>query len=129
VDEEVILADEDLTLAAGPVPAGTVAGQRWVWSGMVGDRAAVELEAIYRAHASVAPAWPGSGWVTRIEGRPPITLELERWLGNGLLGTAMHAVNAVPAVCAAAPGIRTFLDLPVILGRWRPPVPAPSAGA
>ncbi|MFM7536182.1 MAG: dihydrodipicolinate reductase [Acidimicrobiales bacterium] len=118
VDEEVLLAEVDLQLAAGPVPEGTVAGQRWVWSGMVGDTTVVELEAIYRAHPTVGAHWAGSGWYTRIDGRPPITLELERWLGNGLLGTAMHAVNAVPAVCAAPAGIRTFLDLPVILGRW-----------
>ena len=33
------------------------------------------------------------------------------------LGTAMHAVHAIAPVCAAAPGIRTFLDLPMITGR------------
>jgi len=30
---------------------------------------------------------------------------------------AMHAVHAIAPVCAAAPGIKTFLDLPTILGR------------
>jgi hypothetical protein len=29
----------------------------------------------------------------------------------------MHAVHAVAPVCAAAPGVRTFLDLPIIVGR------------
>jgi hypothetical protein len=29
----------------------------------------------------------------------------------------MHAVHAIAPVCAAAPGIRTFLDLPIITGR------------
>jgi hypothetical protein len=29
----------------------------------------------------------------------------------------MHAVHAVAPVCAAPPGIRTFLDLPTIVGR------------
>ena len=33
------------------------------------------------------------------------------------LGTAMHAIHAIPHVCAAEPGIRTFLDLPIIAGR------------
>jgi hypothetical protein len=42
-------------------------------------------------------------------------LELKHdFCSDGLLGTAMHAVNAIPAVCQAAPGIRTFLDLPWI---------------
>ena len=36
---------------------------------------------------------------------------------QGCLGTAMHAVHAITPVCAAAPGIRTFLDLPTIVGR------------
>jgi hypothetical protein len=29
----------------------------------------------------------------------------------------MHCVNAIPYVCAAPPGIRTYLDLPMIAGR------------
>jgi hypothetical protein len=32
----------------------------------------------------------------------------------------MHCVNAVPYVCEAAPGIRTFLDLPLVAGRAAP---------
>jgi hypothetical protein len=36
---------------------------------------------------------------------------------QGCLGTAMHAVHAIAPVCAADPGIRTFLDLPMITGR------------
>ncbi len=35
----------------------------------------------------------------------------------GLVATAMRVVNAIPAVVAAAPGIVTTLDLPLITGR------------
>jgi len=35
-----------------------------------------------------------------------------------MIYTAMPAVNAVPAVVAAAPGIATFKDLPLITGRF-----------
>jgi len=35
--------------------------------------------------------------------------------------TAMPVVNAIPAVCAAAPGIRTYADLPLITGRYFEP--------
>ena len=35
----------------------------------------------------------------------------------GIVATAMHCVNSIPAVCAAPPGIRTDLDLPLISGR------------
>ena len=36
---------------------------------------------------------------------------------QGCMGTAMHAVHAVVPVCQAGPGIKTFLDLPTIVGR------------
>ena len=35
----------------------------------------------------------------------------------GLVATAMRVVNAIPAVVAAPPGIRTTLDLPLVTGR------------
>jgi hypothetical protein len=35
----------------------------------------------------------------------------------GLTAPAMHCVNAIPYVCRAEPGIRTYLDLPLIAGR------------
>jgi len=35
----------------------------------------------------------------------------------GIVATAQHCVNAIPAVCAAEPGIRTYLDLPAYHGR------------
>jgi len=38
-------------------------------------------------------------------------------MSDGLLGTAMHAVNAIPYVVEAAPGIQTLLDLPSLAYR------------
>jgi hypothetical protein len=39
---------------------------------------------------------------------------------SGIVATAAHCVNSVPAVCAAEPGIATYLDLPLISGRAAP---------
>lgn len=117
VESEVELASEDLTIAAGPVPKGTVAGQRWEWCGVVDDRDVIRLEAIYKAHKSVAPHWQSPAWVCTIEGEPRLHFEANKWTTNGLVGTAMRAVHAIPAVCAAPTGIRTFLDLPLVAGR------------
>ena len=39
------------------------------------------------------------------------------WVNDGLLATGMHALNAVPHVVAATPGIKTLLDLPLMMGR------------
>ena len=58
-----------------------------------------------------------------LEGTPSMVLDSriavhgEDDTEQGCLGTAMHAVHAVVPVCAAEPGIRTFLDLPLITGR------------
>ncbi len=35
----------------------------------------------------------------------------------------MHCVNAIPYVCRAEPGIRTYLDLPAYCGRAAPRLP------
>lgn len=117
-ESEVRLGEKDLEIAAGRVPAGTVAAQRFVWSGMVGGEPVIVLEAVYMARREAAPDWPEPGFVCRIEGKPNIAFDLdEHWISNGLIATAVHAVHAIPAVCAAAPGVRTFLDLPLIVGR------------
>jgi hypothetical protein len=42
-------------------------------------------------------------------------IPLERMAATTPAYTANRAVNAVPAVCAAAPGIRSTLDLPQIV--------------
>ena len=36
---------------------------------------------------------------------------------GGLVGTAGRIVNAIPAVCAADPGLLSVLDLPLVTGR------------
>ena len=119
VDEmEIATAPEALKTAAGVVEAGTVAGQHWRWSGRVGGVERVVHETVWRMHEAVAPAWPRGNHSVVIEGTPRMTLELgPLWVSDGLLATAMHAVNAIPEVCAAGPGIQTLLDLLAI--RWR----------
>jgi hypothetical protein len=39
---------------------------------------------------------------------------------RGIVATAMHCVNAIPDVCSAEPGIKTYLDLPLVAGRAAP---------
>jgi hypothetical protein len=35
----------------------------------------------------------------------------------GMVATANHCVSSIPYVCQADPGIKTYLDLPLIAGR------------
>ena len=66
-----------------------------------------------------------SGWRIKLEGDVNINIDVDfpseltqdERVAQGLSTTAFHIVNAVPAVCEALdPGLKTFLDLPMITG-------------
>jgi hypothetical protein len=123
-DRRVSVAATPFDVKAGRIEAGTVSAQRFSCSAIIGGRAALTIEHITRLGDGQAPEWPtGRGWKVTVEGRPSMVLESriathgEDETDQGCLGTAMHAVHAIAPVCAAAPGIRTFLDLPTIMGR------------
>lgn len=120
----VALANESFDVASGRIEAGTVSAQRFSLSAVVDDRPAITIEHITRMRQDEAPDWPtGRGWTVTIEGYPSMSLVTEIAIhgedetDQGVLGTAMHAVHAIAPVCAAEPGIRTFLELPMITGR------------
>lgn len=117
---EVITAEEDLEIASGTVPAGGISGMRFEIVGLVAGEERIVVEHVTRLRDDDAPHWPtGEGYRIRVEGEPNLeaTLTLSSDLGDhnhaGCLATAMHVVNAIPAVVAAEPGVRTLLDLPV----------------
>jgi hypothetical protein len=112
---ELALAPEDLETASGVLKRGTVAGQRYRWVGTCAGVERIVSETVWRMHASVAPDWPTGHHTITLEGAPRLHVSLgPDFCADGLLATAMHAVNAIPAVVAADPGVRTFLDLPWI---------------
>jgi hypothetical protein len=117
---EVITADEDFEIASGPIAAGTVSGMRFEIVGLVDGEERVIVEHVTRLRDEDAPDWPrGEGYRIRVDGEPHVDMELKLSsdLGDhnhaGCLATAMHVVNAIPAVVAASPGVKTVLDLPV----------------
>ena len=117
-DHEVLLADEDVTIASGVVEAGTISGMRFEIKGMVDGEERVVVEHVTRLRDDDAPHWPqGEGYRILVEGEPNVKLEvtLSSDLGDhnhaGCLATAMHVINAIPAVVAADPGVLTLLDL------------------
>lgn len=123
-NREVQVATEAVKADFGVIEAGTVSAQRFSCSARVGGRVALTVEHITRVGADQAPDWPqGRGWRVTVEGEPSMILDAtiavhgEDDTQQGCLGTAMHAVHAIAPVCSAAPGIQTFLDLPVICGR------------
>ena len=117
---EVIRADEDFEIASGPIPAGTISGMRFEIVGVAGGEERLVVEHVTRLRDEDAPEWPqGHGYRIAIRGEPNVDLELSLTsdLGDhnhaGCLATAMHVINAIPAVVAAEPGVKTMLDLPV----------------
>ena len=122
----------DLDLGSWSIPAGCVAGVAASWKGTVGDKVLVELNVRWRKGQTLEPDWKidQDGWVIQIDGRPTVTanigflpppdFEAETIADFMVLGhimTAAPPLNAIAAVVAAAPGIATYNDLPLVLPR------------
>ena len=121
---EVRLADTPFDIASGRIEAGTISAMRFEIRGMVGGEPRIVVEHVTRLRDEDAPDWrQGAGYVIDIDGEPCVrlTVELSSHVGDhnhaGCLATAMHVINAIPAVCDAEPGVLTFLDLPVYSAR------------
>jgi 4-hydroxy-tetrahydrodipicolinate reductase len=129
---ELAEAPESFELPMGPIPEGTLAGYRFEVLGLVKGEPVVAVEHITRIHDRAAPHWPSldpGGFRVLIEGTPSYRVEVvidepDANIG-ACTGTAARAVNAIPVVCAAPPGVCSFLDLPVISAA-RPGAPMPS---
>lgn len=123
-DRQVWLAEEDFDIPACTIKAGTTAAMRFSGTAQFTSGSSMTVEHVTRLRPDAAPEWPtGRGWKVTVQGRPSMVVEAKIAINGedeneqGCLGTAMHAVHAIAPVVAAAPGIRTFLDLPNIVGR------------
>ena len=121
---EVAVTPDKLTIAAGTLEAGTVAGMRTIITGSRYGRPLVTFTATWYCTEHLEPAWtvPGwDGWRVHVDGDAPLDVDIRFAIPRGQLGemtpgyTANRAVNAVPYVCAAPAGIRTTVDLPQII--------------
>jgi 4-hydroxy-tetrahydrodipicolinate reductase len=120
---EVAIARRRTTIAAGIIEAGTVAAQRMTVTGLRGGEPFLSFRAMWYCTDDLEPAWPvrATGWHLVVAGDAPLDVDIrfdvpiER-MGETSPGfTANRAVNVVPAVCGAEPGIRTTFDLPPII--------------
>ena len=67
---EVLLADEDVTIASGVVEAGTISGMRFEIKGIVDGEERVVVEHVTRLRDDDAPHWPqGEGYRILVGGR------------------------------------------------------------
>jgi hypothetical protein len=118
---EVATVTKDTTIAAGVVKAGTIAAQRINVIGIRDGKPLLQFQANwYCVGTNLEPAWDlrETGWHISVAGDAalevaitfPISMDEMAQYSPGL--TANRAVNAVIPVCAAAPGVRSTLDLP-----------------
>jgi hypothetical protein len=108
---DVATTPRTLSVAAGEIPAGTVGAMRF---GVVVDcgGSTLAVEHLTRMADDLAPDWPTElGYEVTFEGEPNLRLKLvigspgEDHAEQGCLATAMHAINAIPVVLAAEPGL------------------------
>jgi hypothetical protein len=130
-EAEYAQTTEDVVMDSWTIKAGCVAGVAASWQGRVGDRTVVELNVRWKKGATLEPDWQiTEGHSIQIDGRPTVLARLEYlpppdfeattvadFMVLGMIMTAMPAVNAIPHVVAAPPGIVTYTDLPLPLPR------------
>lgn len=115
-----------------PMEPGTVAARRFRWEAIVDGRPVVTAAVNWlMCEVELDPPWSlgeqGERFEVEVTGDPDILLTFkglqpetvaEGLLRNpGVVATANHCVSAIPYVCDAPPGIKTYLDLPLICGR------------
>jgi hypothetical protein len=141
VTHEWAVATEPIDTPVGVLEVGTVAAQRFTWSGTV-DGVAVITAAVnwFMGEEHLDPPWTfgegGERFEVTFDADPPLhvvfhglhpeSIEAGIERNAGIVATAMHCVNAIPYVCAAEPGIRTYLDLPPVAGRITPAAADPA---
>lgn len=129
---ETAVATAPIESPIGTIAPGQVAGQRFFWDGYVGEEKVARAGVTWlMGEDNLDPPWnfgeQGERFEMEVKGDPGTYLSINSWhpdtieqglTGNpGLVATAAHCVNAIPYVCAAAPGVHTSLDLPLIAGR------------
>jgi 2,4-diaminopentanoate dehydrogenase len=121
---ERAVTDRRLEVACGVIEAGTVGAIRMETIGVVDGRDAIVIEHVNRMADDVAPDWPTAErdgtYRIVVDGVPMSRSQVNDGSPStasedGMVATTMRIVNAVPAVCAAPPGLVSSLDLPLTL--------------
>jgi hypothetical protein len=131
--QEIAVATAPIESPIGVIEPGQVAGRKFHWEALVGDEPVVRITVNWlMGEENLDPAWTfgpaGQRYEIEIRGNPDFTMIINGFQGvvgqdgpePGVVATAAHCVNSVPAVCAAAPGIATYPDLPLISGKAAP---------
>lgn len=137
--QEVAVATVPIDSPAGVIEPGQVAARKFHWRATVDGTPVVTASVNwFMGEEHFDPAWgfgpEGERFEVEVTGDPTVSLTfkglqpetLEEGLvrNPGVVATANHCVSAIPYVVAAGPGIKTYLDLPLLAGRAAPVRPA-----
>ncbi len=128
-DHAIAVATAPIDSPIGTIEPGQVAAQRFTWQATVdGEPVVTARTNWFMGDRGFEPDWVlgEQRFEMEVTGSPTAMLTLHGMHppdptqpsdpNEGIAATAMHCVNAIPAVVAAAPGIVSYLDLPPYVG-------------
>ncbi|HEX9031011.1 MAG TPA: hypothetical protein VF834_04150 [Streptosporangiaceae bacterium] len=130
--QEVGLATAPIDSQIGVIQPGQVAARRFQWEAIADGRPVVTAAVNWlMGEEHLDTGWEfgplGERFEIEVTGDPTVRvtfsgLQPESVAAGlvrnpGVVATANHCVSAIPYVCRAEPGIKTYLDLPLIAGR------------
>lgn len=136
-EHQIWLATAPIDTPMGKIQPGQVAAQRFDFQGRLDGEVVISAAVNwYMGTDDIEEGFSigdgGERYEAKIEGDPPVhvvlhgihpdassTLEEVQKRNPGMVATANHCVSAVPSVCQAKPGIRSYLDLPPAAGHAR----------
>ena len=133
--QEVAVATAPIDSPIRVIEPGLVAARRFHWRALVDGVPVVTATVNWlMGEEHLDPPWTlgpeGQRYEVEVQGDPDTFAVIHGWhppsieaglvRNPGIVVTAAHCVNSIPYVVAAEPGIRTYLDLPLIAGRAHP---------
>jgi hypothetical protein len=133
--QEIAVATTPIDSPIGVIEPGQVAGRRFHWEALVDGEPVVRVTVNWlMGQENLDPAWTfgpaGERYEMEVRGNPDFSITIKGFqpesveaglkCNPGIVATAAHCVNSIPALCAAEPGIASYLDLPLISGKAAP---------
>ena len=128
----VAIATQPIDSPIGIIEPGLVAAQRFTWEGTVRGQAVITVRTNwFMGEEGFDPAWSfgpeGERFEVEVQGDPNSKVSFRGWhpesvaaglkRNPGIVATGIHVVSAIPYVIEAQPGIKSYLDLPLVSGR------------
>jgi hypothetical protein len=132
---EVAVATAPIESPIGVIEPGLVAAQRFTWQRTIKGEPVITVRVNwFMGEENLDSGWGfgegGERFEVEVTGDPSSHVTFHGWhpesiaagleRNPGIVATANHGVSAIPYVCQAEPGIKTYLDLPLIAGRAAP---------